>query len=246
MLFLINLDEAADRRASMTAQLSALALPFQRIGVDFRRTPPAGIDAWMARRFPGFSFDHGSVSTAEAGCWASHLCAWQALARQRHLPACTVLEDDLKLGTRLRDAIETLTPAPALDIVFLGTSSRNVSTRHRTAAGRFHLHRPLGTIYNTWGYVISRAWVQRFFWAGPWRIDRPIDHYTGGARAKAAKPRIAVLRPDVVREDPVLGPVSQIEPYTYRIDRARLVEAARRRIIGSRMSDLYYRLYRLL
>ena len=88
--------------------------------------------------------------------------------------------------------------------------------------------------------------MQSFFWAGPWRIDRPIDHYTGGARAKAAKPRIAVLRPDVVREDPVLGPVSQIEPYTYRIDRARLVEAARRRIIGSRMSDLYYRLYRLL
>jgi GR25 family glycosyltransferase involved in LPS biosynthesis len=186
------------------------------------------------------------VSTAEIGCWASHLCAWQALARQRQLAACTVLEDDLLLDPRLREAIETLVRPPALDIVFLGTSSRNVSTRHRIEIGRFHLHRPLGTIYNTWGYVISRAWAQRFFAAAPWRIDRPIDHYTGGARAKGVRPHVGVLRPAVVREDPALGTVSQIEPFTYRIDRTRLVEAARRRIIASRVSDLYYRLYRLL
>jgi GR25 family glycosyltransferase involved in LPS biosynthesis len=246
MLFLINLDEAPERRASMTAQLSGMGLPFRRIGVDFRRTPAASIDAWIAERFPGIAFDHGDVSTAEIGCWASHLCAWHALARQRQHAACAVLEDDLLLEPGLRDAIETLTPSPLADIVFLGTSSRNISSRHRIEAGRFHLHRPLGTIYNTWGYVISRAWAQRFFAAGPWRIDRPIDHYTGGARAKAVRPRIAVLRPAVLREDPALGVASQIEPYTYRIDRARVVEAARRRIIASRVSDLYYRLYRLL
>ena len=104
----------------------------------------------------------------------------------------------------------------------------------------------LGTIYNTWGYVVARDWVRRFFAAGPWRIDRPIDQYTGGARAKAVKPRVGVLRPSVVREDAALGVASQIEPFTYRIDRARLVEAARRRIIDSRVSELYYRLYRLL
>ena len=55
-----------------------------------------------------------------------------------------------------------------------------------------------------------------------------------------------MLRPAVVREDPALGVASQIEPFTYRIDRFRVVEAARRRIIASRVSDLYYRLYRLL
>jgi glycosyl transferase family 25 len=246
MLFLINLEDATERRASMTAQLSHLGLAFRRLGVDFRRTPAARIDAWIARRFPGIAFDHASVSTAEIGCWASHLCAWQALARQRQLAACTVLEDDLLLDPGLREAIETLARSPVLDIIYLGTSSRNVSTRHRIEAGRFHLHRPLGTIYNTWGYVISRAWAQRFFAARPWRIDRPIDHYTGGARAKAARPRIGVLRPAVVREDPSLGAASQIEPFTYRIDRFRVVEAARRRIIASRVSDLYYRLYRLL
>ena len=85
-----------------------------------------------------------------------------------------------------------------------------------------------------------------FFAARPWRIDRPIDHYTGGSRAGAVKPRMAVLRPAVVREHELLGSQSQIEPTTYRIDRARIVELARRRIIASRVSALYYKLYRYL
>ena len=245
MLYLINLDDAAARRASMSAQLVDLGLDYERIGIDFRRAPRAGVNAWIERHLPGIAFDHGSVSNAEIGCWVSHLTAWHRLAAS-DAPACTVLEDDLVLDAALPDAIVALACAPAFDLAFLGTSSRNVSARRRTPAGPFHLHRPLGTIYNTWGYVVSRAWVQRFFAAGPWRIDRPIDHYTGGSRAAGVRPRVGVLRPAVVREDPELGVDSQIEPYTYRIDRARIVEVARRRIIASRVSALYYKLYEYL
>ena len=241
MLFLINLDDAQARRESMSAQLQALGLAHERIGVDFRRSSHAQIDAWIATRFPGLTFDHGDVSTAEIGCWASHLCAWQALAESDR-PACTVLEDDLTLDAALPEVIGMLSREPGLDLVFLGTSSRNVAARRSVAAGRFRLHRALGTIYNTWGYVVSRTWVQAFL-ARRWRIDRPIDHYTGGRRAGEAKPRIAVLRPAVVREHESLGPLSQIEPFTYRIDRARVVELARRRIIASRLSAFYYKLY---
>jgi glycosyl transferase family 25 len=241
MLFLINLDDAHARRASMYAQLDALGLAHERIGVDFRRSSTAQIDMWIAARFPGFSFDHGSVSTAEIGCWASHLCTWQALAASE-AQACTVLEDDLTLDPAFNEALCTLVAEPVLDLVFLGTSSRNVSTRKSLPAGRFRLHRALGTIYNTWGYVVARTWVRRFL-ARDWRIDRPIDHYTGGRRAGVVKPRVAVLRPAVVREHEALGPLSQIEPFTYRIDRARIVEQARRRIIASRVSALYYKLY---
>jgi glycosyl transferase, family 25 len=242
MLFLINLHDAHARRASMRAQLVDAGLAYEHIGIDFRRAPRAEIDAWLRQRFSGIAFDHGGVSGAEIGCWASHLIAWQALASS-DAAACTVLEDDLTLGAALPEAIDVLTPAPAFDLVFLGTSSRNVSARRRLPAGPFHLHRPLGTIYNTWGYVVSRAWVRKFFAAAPWCLDRPIDHYTGGSRAGAVKPRIAVLRPAVVGENPELGVDSQIEPYTYRIDRARIVEFARRRIIASRVSALYYKLY---
>jgi glycosyl transferase family 25 len=246
MLFLINLDDADARRTSMRAQLVDLGLSYERIGIDFRRAPRARIDDWCERHFPGIAFDHGNVSSAEIGCWASHLCAWQALAASEDAATCTVLEDDLALDRALPEAIAVLSRMPAFDLMFLGTSSRNVSARRRVPAGRFHLHRRLGTIYNTWGYIVSRDWVRRFFAAAPWRIDRPIDHYTGGGRAGALKPRIGVLRPAVVREDPELGVDSQIEPYTYRIDRARIVEAARRRIIASRVSALYYKLYEYL
>lgn len=242
MLFLINLDDAHARRTSMRAQLSDAGLAYERIGVDFRQAPPADIDAWVKQGFSGIGFDHGGVSGAEIGCWASHLTAWQRLASS-DAAACTVLEDDLVLDAALPEAIDVLTRAPAFDLVFLGTSSRNVSTRRRVPAGPFHLHRPLGTIYNTWGYAVSRAWVRKFFAAAPWRLDRPIDHYTGGSRAGAVKPRVAVLRPAVVSEDPELGVDSQIEPFTYRIDRAHIVEVARRRIIASRVSALYYKLY---
>jgi glycosyl transferase family 25 len=246
VLFHTNRDGAGERRDAMASQLAALGLSYTRIGVDFRGWNDAAIDAWLAPRFPGIAFEHASVSSAEIGCWSSHLTAWRALA-DSEAEACTVLEDDLVLDARLPAAISTLASRPLRDLVFLGTSCRNVSTRHRTEIDDgFALHRPLGTIYNTWGYVVSRDWVRRFFAATPWRIDRPIDHYTGGRRARSAKPRAAVLRPAVVHEHPALGPVSQIEPYTYRIDRAKLVELARRRIIASRVSALYYRLYRLL
>ena len=214
---------------------------YERIGIDFRRSTPREIDAWTSARFPSIRFDHRSVSTAEIGCWASHLCAWQALAAS-DTPACTVLEDDLTLDPAFNDAVDTLTREPVLDLVFLGTSSRNVSARSSAPAGRFRLHRPLGTIYNTWCYVVSREWTRAFL-AQRWDIDRPIDHYTGGRRAGANRPRIAVLRPAVVREDAALGPASQIQPYTYRIDRARIVEFARRKIIASRVSAFYYKLY---
>ena len=244
MLFLVNLDDAAQRRASMQAQLEALGLGYRRVGVDFRTTSREGVRRWVEQHLPGFEFEQRSLSCAEIGCWASHLLAWRALAEATHADACTVLEDDVVLQPRFADAIRALSAQPVFDLVFLGTSCRNVSSRRRTALESFDLHRPIGTIYNTWGYVVSRAWVERFLAARPWRIDRPIDHYTGGRRAGACKPATAVLRPAVVAEHPTLGPASQIEPYTYRIDRARIVELARRRILASRVSALYYRLYR--
>jgi glycosyl transferase family 25 len=246
MLFLINLDEARERREAMQARLAALGLDCRRIGVDLRARTPDEIDAWLGVELPGIAFDHRSVSSAEIGCWASHLLAWRTLAASPQAGACTVLEDDLRLAPALPEAIAALCASPRHDLVFLGTSSRNVSSRRSESCGRFSLHRPIGTIYNTWGYVAARAWVLRFFEARPWRIDRPIDHYTGGGRARAHRPSTAVLRPAVVEEDPALGIASQIEPYTFRIDRARLVEQARRRILASRVSALYYRLYRFL
>jgi GR25 family glycosyltransferase involved in LPS biosynthesis len=245
MLFVVNIQDAVARHESMRAQLAALGTPYRRVGVDLRTLARPAVDAWVREHLPELAFSR-AVSSAEIGCWASHVTAWRELVATPGALACTVLEDDVVLQPGFAAAVEELCARPRFDLVFLGTSCRNVSARRFVTQGALALHRPIGTIYNTWGYVVSRAWAARFLAAAPWRIDRPIDHYTGGGRAGSLRPAAAVLRPAVVEEHPMLGPASQIEPYTFRIDRSRLVEKARRRILASRASELYYRLYRLL
>ncbi len=243
MLTLINLDTAHERREQMADQLDVLGLPYARVGIDLRRTSDAAIDAFLARHLPEVGFDRSELSGAEIGCWASHLTAWKRLAASDDL-AATVIEDDLLLSKDFATAIAILQAKSLFDIVFLGTSSRNISTRRHTMIDNLRIHAPVGAIYNTWGYTIARSYVQRFF-AQPRNIAIPIDHWLGG-RSRLQKPRIGVLRPAVVAENPALGLDSQIEPHTMRIDRWKIVEGTRRAMLASRVSALYYSLYRFL
>jgi len=129
--------------------------------------------------------------------------------------------------------------------VYLGTSSRNISLRRRTRIGNRWAHAPVGTVFNTWGYVVTRAYVERFFATPELRIAAPIDHFLGGC-GRRARPRIAVLRPAVVTEEAALADQSQIEPHTFRFDRWKMIERTRRRLLSGRIGDLYSALYRWL
>lgn len=244
MLALINLDVAAERRARMTARLAAAGLQAERIGVDLRIGAADRIRRAVDAALPGFSFDLDVLSGAEVGCWLSHACAWQRMLERPSAAACTVIEDDLVLAPHFAEAVTELSAQTHYDLVFLGTSSKNLSMRRRRRIGPFVVHEPLGPVYNTWGYTITRRWVQRLMNDGPRRIAMPIDHFLGG-RAGHGRPRIAVLKPAAVSEDEQLGRASQIAPYTRRIDRWPLLENARRRLLASRISDWYYAMYRL-
>jgi hypothetical protein len=103
----------------------------------------------------------------------------------------------------------------------------------------------VGVIFNTWGYSVTRSYAERFCAAAPRSIKLPIDHFWGG-RGGRASPRIGVLQPHMVAEDPVLGAASQIGPYTRRLDRSALFENLRRRLLSSALSQYYYALYRYL
>jgi len=245
MLVLINLDSAVERRQAMARQLGACSLAYERVGVDLRCVRPTEVDAAIERRFPALRFDRTALSNAEIGCWLSHLTAWQTLLERPDETACAVIEDDLQLMPHFAAAIDALAGQTAFDLVYLGTSSRNVSQRRRTQIGGLQVHAPVGVILNTWGYVVTRAYAARFFSAGRRHIRHPIDHYLGG-RGKRTRPHIGVLQPAAVREDPILGAASQIGPYTRRIDRSRLFEKLRRRLMASSVSALYYALYRYL
>jgi glycosyl transferase family 25 len=244
VLVLINLDSATERRARMTAQLQAQGRAARRIGIDLRGLERAAVSREVATRFASLRFDLRKLSGAEVGCWSSHLAAWQHLAASAQQAAC-VIEDDLVLAAEFAATVDVLLSDSSFDLVYLGTSSRNVSYRRRQSVGALSVHAPVGVIFNTWGYVVQRDWVQSFFATGG-VIDLPIDHFLGG-RARFCRPRIGVLQPAVVEEDPQLGRASQIAPHTRRIDRADLVEQLRRAVLGSRLGDLYYRtVYRVL
>lgn len=246
MLVLINLDSAAERRQRMLQRLAALDLTCERLGFDGRRLPREAIAQRAREMFPALRFASAALSGAEMGCWLSHLLAWRRLLERPAVAAATVIEDDVLLAPSFPAATGVLQRSSPFDVVFLGTSSRNLSTRRCTVVDGLSLHAPVGPIFNTWGYVIRRAWVQRFFAEPSVTIRAPIDHLLGGRVGGALRPRIAVLRPAVVEEDAALAAASQIEPYTWRLDRSRLVEAARRRLLRSRVGDLYFSLYRYL
>lgn len=257
MLVLINLDSAVERRQAMARQLNQQGLAFDRVGVDLRCVRSAEVERQIQSRFPGLHFNRKTLSDAEIGCWLSHLSAWQCLLRQSKHAACTVIEDDLRLLPGFAHCVDILSrraqpqacagphPGSHFDLVYLGTSSRNVSQRRRTNIAGLWAHEPIGVIYNTWGYSISRSYAARFFAAGPRCIHLPIDHFLGG-RGGRAGPRVAVLQPAVLTEDPVLGAASQIGPYTRRLDRSPLIETVRRRVLASALSQFYYALYRYL
>ena len=245
MLVLINLDGAVQRRMAMARQLDIRGCSFERVGIDLRCVRDAEVDTQIQARFPALRFDRKALSHTEIGCWLSHLSAWQMLLEQSADQSATVLEDDLILAHGFAYAVKALAQRDAFELIYLGTSSRNVSQRRSTLVNGLAVHEPIGVIYNTWGYSITRAYVQRFLASGIRHIVLPIDHFLGG-RGGRDRPQIGVLQPAVVQEDPVLGAASQIGPHTRRLDRSKLVEEARRRLLSSPVSELYYSLYRFL
>ena len=243
MLILINLDSAHDRRQFMTAQLASAGIDFTRVGVDMRTQSREFTLAWAEAHFPQFKFDQTALSGAEIGCWLSHLSAWRQVLATDCVQSCIVIEDDVRLQADFKDAAAALKTDWNYDVIYLGTSSRNISQRRRMQIGRFWVHEPVGGVYNTWGYCIARKFIERLFEAGKSDIAVPIDHFLGGT-VRGTGPRISVLVPAVLEEDPVLGRSSQIGPHTMRLDRWQPVERARRRLLSSQIGKLYYSLYR--
>jgi glycosyl transferase family 25 len=241
-LQLINLPEASLRLTRMAAQLDARGLAYERLGCDFRRTGRDDIIEWFAGRYGSIRPGTGRLSAPELGCWASHLSAWSRIAASGGA-AGTVIEDDVVLASDFADCVRALERDSAdFDIVYLGTSSRNLSTRRVADVGGLRIHTPVGTVLNTWGYVVRSRWIDRLFAAGPLALTMPIDHFLGG-RAPIVRPRVGVLQPPCVEEDAVTARASQIAPHTWRIDRLRAVEATRRRLLRSRAGDWLQRLY---
>jgi glycosyl transferase family 25 len=230
MVLLINLESAQLRRAAMTKRLAEQWLRHERVGVDMRHLSRDEVTAWCASAFPTLAFDLGVLSCAEVGCWASHLTAWRRLVEQSAKGFCTVLEDDVVLRPAFAAAIATLSQRPirstwstwdvVAEPVVAAALARRVLRRSRA----------VGTVYNTWGYVISRAWIERFFEQPSVAIRLPIDHFLGGrARAEAPgrRPPTRCGRRGYGARAGVPDPAAHVPPGSHEAPRVRAAPVAR-------------------
>ncbi|MBS0320809.1 MAG: glycosyltransferase family 25 protein [Proteobacteria bacterium] len=244
-VFLVNLDDAVARRRHMAAELARAGVTWRRVGIDLRHADEATLVRAQRLVAPRMSFERRRLGNAELGCWLSHVDAWRQGFADPAVRNVAVIEDDLCVARDFGTTVDRLVDRSTHDVVFLGTSSRNISARRRVRCDGVALHEPVGAVFNTWGYVIGRAYAQRLQAGARDPIAWPIDHVLGG-RIAAWRPQVAVVQPLAIVEHAALARASQIQASTRRLDRLPWVEAARRWLLASRASDLYYSLYRWL
>ncbi len=227
----------------MLAQLARTGLAVHRVGVDGRGRSASELRRLAAAVCPHIEFDLGRLSGAEVGCWLSHLTAWMDFRRRTRRGCCVVIEDDLVLAEGFAEAVRSLARQDRYDTLFLGTSSKNLSARRAQRIGAIAVREPVGSIYNTWGYVLRRGYIESLLARRPLQIDVPVDHVLGGRRPLIPA-TIAVVAPELVREADWLASKSQIDASALRVDRWALVQGLRRRLLRSRAGDLYSAMFR--
>jgi len=199
MLFLINPDPAVERQQRMMRQLAAAGLEAHRVEVDLREHDGHELRDQLAMRFPQLQFDLRRLDAAEAGCWASHLTAWEKLLESGE-PAATVIEDDVLLSQAFRGALRTLHACSAFDVVYLGPTAGGIAAWRRQAAEVLAVHATTGRLLDHRAYAIRRDFAERFFAQRKAVVGIPLDHFLAG-RSDWARPSIGVLHPTVIWSD---------------------------------------------
>lgn len=205
-IFVINLESAHERRASMTAQLAAFGLEH----AFFKAIEPARalefFDGYDERRYLA---NTGRTATpSEMACFASHRCVWRECVAIR--APIVVLEDDAELLPAFPAALETVTRlADRYGFMRLQDSgpSRHVRTMPVESAGAFTVLYYASCPYGSMGYALSPEVAGAFLEksavvSGPvdlflrrfWEHGRPLfalSPFTVGEGAHCGAPTIA-------------------------------------------------------
>ena len=173
--YVINLDRSAERLVHMNKQLSALGIPFERIGaVDGSALAQSMLD------------DHSPMLPGTIGCFLSHQQVWQQMIKSGESHAL-VLEDDALLSPRLVDYVHISDWIPdGVDIVRIeGDDIRPVELSSRpaaTVAGR-GLHKTLSNCHGSVAYILTRR-AAEFLLAGSSSLPEPLDLYVFGKQPR--------------------------------------------------------------
>lgn len=171
--FLINLDDAADRRAFMEAALAATSFAVTRISAIDGRTLPRPIDGYDERLY---HLRHGrTTKPGEIGCYFSHVKAWRAFLEtgDEHALIC---EDDLVLGPDLERVISlAMVHARHWNILRLSGLGTGNPAPAILLDEKYALSVNFARLKGTGAYVLDRAAASALL-AGMLPMWLPFDH----------------------------------------------------------------------
>jgi glycosyl transferase family 25 len=107
LTLVINLDKSPQRMSRISARLSELDMPFERISAVYGATlSTAELKASYSQSLNAKNYRR-PLNNAEIGCYMSHLKAWQTIV-DRELPCALVVEDDLVIDKELKEFVDKL------------------------------------------------------------------------------------------------------------------------------------------
>jgi glycosyl transferase, family 25 len=166
--FLINLAQDRERLTHMTAQLEQHDIAFERIeAVDGTAMSEAAFAAFANAR----TGKQTPWSRGQAGCFLSHVLAWQRIAEGTDAYA-VVMEDDIHFSADAGSILARSDWIPADAGIVRLEVSLNAVLLARRAAGTIldrSVHRLRSTAWSTGGYVISRQTAKWLLALGPER-----------------------------------------------------------------------------
>lgn len=208
--FVISMKSAAPRRAYMTQQLNALALPFQFMdAVEGAKLTEAEID----RVYDPSAFEQGKIhfrlNANEIGCALSHMSCWRNMV-ELNIPFCLIIEDDIVIAPDLvRFMPEIVSALRPQDVLLLNPTHEQCYFFRQHKIGETHRIVYINqSVYTAWGYIIGMEAARRLL-SHRDKFYAPIDFWYSSVGFKGATPIRAIL-PALVIEYPDLQNQSQI------------------------------------
>ncbi|WP_169902832.1 glycosyltransferase family 25 protein [Paraferrimonas sedimenticola] len=174
-VLVINMTANQQRWQSISGQLDALGLPYQRVeavvGKELSETELANIYQSKANR----AKYHKALNAGEIGCYMSHIACWERML-ELGWDWALILEDDALLQNNLLSCIDALPKIQApWDCIKLSCGSRQKSVLQRThLATDCQLTQARKLNATTTGQFVSRQGAQKLL-AHALPIARPVD-----------------------------------------------------------------------
>jgi len=175
--FIIHLDRAAGRRASVEALRGSLPIESDVLpAVDGRALSREAVEAaYVRERFPPrYPF---ALGPGEIGAFLSHRAAWGRIVAER-LDYALVFEDDAAIDSELFAALLAFADAerPRWDYVLMPAAGLEPSGALVARLGKYCLLRPHAPPLRAIGQIVSRTAAERLL-ALTAPFDRPVDTF---------------------------------------------------------------------